>query len=122
MSREWTYSDFVKDALTRVPEVTCEELRNKVSEKRVVLDVREADETGDGVLPGATLLPRGLIEKHVHEHVPGKDVPIYLYCSTGNRSALVADTLLKMGYRQVFNLQGGIDAWSRQVDPKVPTY
>lgn len=111
MSREWTYSDFVKDALTRVPEVTCEELRNKVSEKRVVLDVREADETGDGILPGATLLPRGLIEKHVHEHVPGKDVPIYLYCSTGNRSALVADTLLKMGYRQVFNLQGGIERW-----------
>ncbi len=109
--RAWSYQDFVKDALTRVPEVSCEALREVSSGRCVVLDVREADETKGGTLPGATLLPRGLVEKHVGEHVPSKDLPIYVYCSTGNRSALVADTLLKMGYGRVHNLQGGIERW-----------
>ncbi len=111
--REWTYQDFVKDALTRVPEVTCEVLRELQSsaQRCVVLDVREADETKDGTLPGATLLPRGLVEKHVGEHVSSRDLPLYVYCSTGNRSALVADTLLKMGYARVHSLQGGVERW-----------
>ncbi|MBX5482640.1 MAG: aminotransferase class V-fold PLP-dependent enzyme [Myxococcaceae bacterium] len=111
MQREWTYQDFVKDALTRVPEVSCEVLREKCRERCVVLDVREPDELQTGMIPGATVLPRGLVEKHAHEHIPAKDVPIYVYCSTGNRSALVADTLLKMGYRKVFNVAGGIERW-----------
>ncbi len=110
MTREWTYQDFVKDALSRVPEITCEALRGAQG-NRVVLDVREPDETKDGALPGATLLPRGLLEKHIHEHVASRDLPVYVYCSTGNRSALVADTLLKMGYRKVFNLAGGMERW-----------
>lgn len=111
MVREWTYKDFVKDALARVPEITCEALSNQAADRRVLLDIREADEIKGGVLPGATLLPRGLVEKHVHEHVPNRDVPVYVYCATGNRSALVADVMLKMGYRKVHNLQGGIERW-----------
>lgn len=111
MQREWTYKDFVADALSRVPEISCEQLREQPGANRVLLDVRELDEVAAGVLPGATLLPRGLIEKHVHEHVPGKDVPIFVYCATGNRSALVADTLQRMGYRKVFNVAGGIERW-----------
>jgi cysteine desulfurase/selenocysteine lyase len=111
MMREWTYQDFVKDALTRVPEVTCEGLKGSPPGRRVLLDVREVDETKDGALPGATLLPRGLVEKHIHEHVASRELPVYVYCATGNRSALVADALLKMGYRRVHNLQGGIERW-----------
>ncbi len=106
----WTYKDFVKDALTRVPEISCEELHQRLGQG-VVLDVREADETQSGILPGAVLLPRGLVEKHVHEHIADKDAPIFIYCSTGNRSALVGDVLLKMGYQKVFNLAGGIERW-----------
>ena len=56
-----TYKDFVKDALTRVPEATCEEVRRSIDnkDKSVVLDIREGDETANGVLPGAvrTLVP-----------------------------------------------------------------
>lgn len=111
MTREWTYKDFVKDALTRVPEVSCEELRQRVNEARVLLDVRENDETQAGIISGATLLPRGLVEKHAHEHIASKELPVFVYCSTGNRSALVADTLQKMGYRKVFNVAGGIERW-----------
>ncbi len=108
MGSTWTYKDFVKDALSRVPEVSCEDA-NKASP--VLLDVREADEIATGILNGAVLLPRGLVEKHVHEHIANKDTPVVVYCSTGNRSALVADVMMKMGYSKVTNLSGGIERW-----------
>src|SRR5687768_9214402 len=110
MQRQWTYKDFVADALTRIPEISCEQLKLQ-SSNAVLLDVREPDEIVTGTIPGAILLPRGLIEKHVHEHILRKDVPVHIYCSTGNRSALVGDVLLKMGYSQVFNVAGGIERW-----------
>ncbi len=113
MSRAWTYKEFVADALGRVPEATCEALAEKIAVRArvVVLDVREADETRAGTLPGAVLLPRGLLEKHAGEHVPDKATPVYVYCATGNRSALAADVLAKMGYATVLNVAGGIERW-----------
>lgn len=111
MGQPWGYKDFVKDALTRVPEVSCEEAGKPSAAPRVLLDVREADEFASGTLGGAVLLPRGLVEKHVHEHVANRDTPVLVYCSTGNRSALVADVMLKMGYTRVKNLAGGIERW-----------
>lgn len=112
MSTPWGYKDFVADALTRVPEVSCEELFQLANHRNIcLLDVREADETATGVLSGAILLPRGLLEKHVAEHVPNRRTPVYIYCSTGNRSALAGDVLQRMGYEQVFNVSGGIERW-----------
>ncbi len=113
MSQEWGYKDFVRDALTRVPEVSCEQLHARLDAggDMVLLDIREQDEFDGGVLPGAVLLPRGLVEKHVHEHIPDKQRPVYVYCSTGNRSALVGDVMQRMGYRQVYNVAGGIVRW-----------
>ncbi|MBK7861164.1 MAG: aminotransferase class V-fold PLP-dependent enzyme [Archangiaceae bacterium] len=111
MSTPWTYKTFVADALTRVKEISCEEAHQKRGPGVVFLDLREADEVGLGTLPGAVALPRGLLEKHVGDHVPDKGTTLYLYCSTGNRSALAGDVLQKMGYANVFNLQGGIERW-----------
>jgi cysteine desulfurase/selenocysteine lyase len=113
MSQAWTYKDFVKDALTRVTEITCEDLNKDVlaHEKVILLDCREQDEMDGGILPGAVLLPRGLVEKHIHEHVPDKEARVVVYCSTGNRSALVGDTMQRMGYQHVTNLSGGIERW-----------
>src|SRR5262245_37125437 len=91
----WSFKEMVRDALTRVPEVTCEELAKRLGEG-VVLDVREADETRACILPDAVLLPRGVVEQNVHEHVPSHATPVVVYSSTGNRSALVADVLHKM--------------------------
>ncbi len=110
----WSYKDFVKDALSRVKETPCEVLHDLLITNPCaisILDIRESDELDGGILPGAVLLSRGLIEKHVHEHLPDRDRPVYIYCATGNRSALVADTMLKMGYPSVSNLAGGIARW-----------
>lgn len=113
MSRPWTYKDFVADALTRIGRTSCEQLHTMVNESKkfALLDIREPDETGAGFLPGAILLPRGLVEKHVHEHIADKNQPVYIYCSTGNRSALVGDVMKKMGFNEVFNVDGGIERW-----------
>jgi len=51
-----------------------------------------------------------------------KNHPIFVYCHHGTRSRALAQQLLSLGYRNVYNLEGGIDAWSREVDPSVPRY
>lgn len=109
----WLYKDFVADARLRVRELSCEELARRLEgrDRGLVLDVREAAETTDGSVPGAVLLPRGLVEKHIHEHAPRQDTAVYVLCSTGNRSLLVGDVLQKMGYAEVWSVAGGIERW-----------
>ncbi|MBK6688115.1 MAG: aminotransferase class V-fold PLP-dependent enzyme [Deltaproteobacteria bacterium] len=114
MAGAWTYHDFVKDALTRVKEVSAEQLTawlESAPSDLVLLDVRERDEYDAGILPGAVLLPRGLLERHVHEHVANRAVRVVVYCSNGNASALAADVLLRMGFERTANLSGGFERW-----------
>ena len=51
-----------------------------------------------------------------------RDKKLLIMCRTGGRSTQVANFLVQNGFQQVYNLQGGITAWSREVDPSVPTY
>ena len=51
-----------------------------------------------------------------------KDTPLAFYCHHGSRSQAAAEYLLRQGFRTLYNLRGGIEAWSREVDPKVPRY
>lgn len=104
------FKDLVRDALTRVPEISGDILAQKL-EQGVVLDVREHEELTAGMLPGAIVLPRGLVEKHAFEHLSDRNKPVYVYSNTGDRSALVADTLKKMGFPHVHSLAGGIERW-----------
>jgi selenocysteine lyase/cysteine desulfurase/rhodanese-related sulfurtransferase len=98
--------------LSRVPEISAEELsRTEARHHVVLLDVRESDETTDGTIEGAVRLPRGRLEMHVQEHVARHDTPVVVYCGAGNRSALAADVLLKMGYTHVRSLAGGFERW-----------
>lgn len=103
------FKDLVRDAQTRIPEISCADLEKRMSEG-IVLDVREHDEIASGILPDAIVLPRGLIEKHAYEHLDRKK-PIFVYSNTGDRSALVCDVLKKMGFAHVHSLAGGIERW-----------
>jgi len=113
-----SYQELIKDALTRVPEQTCEALFPRLSgqaggDARVaLLDVREQDEIASGTLPGAVHIPRGLLENHVGELFPDRTRAICVYCSSGKRSALAGDVMLRMGYESVTCLAGGIERWS----------
>ena len=65
-------------------------------------------------MPGAIHLGKGIIERDVEERVPDLNAPLVLYCGGGFRSALAADNLQKMGYTNVFSMDGGIRGWREQ--------
>jgi len=114
----WTYLELVRDAKARIKELTCEELAER-SGMRILLDVREHEETRSGILPNAVLLPRGLIEKHILEHIGNLDAEVCVYSTTGGRSALVADVMQQMGYRRVKSLAGGMERWKHMGLPVI---
>jgi rhodanese-related sulfurtransferase len=86
----------------------------------VVLDVREPWEIETAKIAGSVSIPMREIPARSEEL--DDEAQIVCLCHHGARSAQVAMFLESRGFTQVFNLQGGIDAWSRQVDPNVPTY
>lgn len=85
-----------------------------------LIDVREPNEFAYARLPGAVLKPLGGIYQWAQEL--DKEQEYVLYCHTGARSWQAAYLLERMGFTKVSNLNGGIDAWSRQVDASVPRY
>ena len=80
-------------------------------EKFVLVDVREDNEWAKDHLPGAVHLGKGVIERDVEKQIPDTATPLVLYCGGGFRSALAADNLQKMGYRNVLSMDGGIRGW-----------
>ena len=89
-------------------------------EKPQLLDVREPWEWDTAHIEGAQLIPMREVPARVAELDPGKHV--VAICHHGARSQQVAMFLEKNGFAKVHNLQGGVDAWSRTVDPAVPLY
>jgi rhodanese-related sulfurtransferase len=86
----------------------------------LVLDVREPWEVATVALPGSVAIPMGQITTRADELDTTR--PVVCLCHHGMRSMQVAGYLERRGFSDVWNLTGGIDAWSRQVDPSVPTY
>jgi rhodanese-related sulfurtransferase len=103
--------DPVADAKTRIREVTPSAAMNERSEDTVFLDVREANEWNLGHIPGATFIPLGEVESKV-EHVIPRDRKVVVYCARGNRSAVAADRMQKMGYTDVTSMSSGIAGWA----------
>ena len=103
----------VNDAKTRVRETNVDAIKKKIdaSEKFTLIDVREESEFAKDHLPGAIHLGKGIIERDIEARVPDLDAEIVLYCGGGFRSALAADNLQKMGYKNVISMDGGIRDW-----------
>jgi rhodanese-related sulfurtransferase len=108
----------VDDAKSRVREVSVEETRRKLETGRAkVIDVREESEWAAGHARDAEHLGKGVIERDIEARVPDKNAEIILYCGGGFRSALSADNLQKMGYRNVASMAGGWRAWQEAGGP-----
>jgi len=103
----------VEDAKTRVREVTVDQVKAKLDRGETfhLVDVREESEWAQDHLPRAEHLGKGVIERDIEEKLPDRRAEIVLYCGGGFRSALAADNLQKMGYTNVFSLDGGIRGW-----------
>lgn len=86
----------------------------------VLIDVREPSEHATCCIAGAKLIPMASVPERLAE-IP-QDVPVLIHCHHGGRSLRVTQFLRAKGYTKVSNVQGGIDAWSLKVDPKVRRY
>ncbi|HZE44325.1 MAG TPA: rhodanese-like domain-containing protein [Steroidobacteraceae bacterium] len=95
--------------------------RRESGEEMTLLDVREDWEVALAPVPTDTVhIPMGEISDRIGELDPMKETVVI--CRSGGRSAQVADFLERQGFTKVFNLSGGILAWSRVIDPRIPQY
>jgi sulfur-carrier protein adenylyltransferase/sulfurtransferase len=87
----------------------------------VIVDVREQHEFEESHIPGAVHVPRGHLESRIETTAPDKSRRVVLYCASGNRSALAADTMQQLGYEDVASMTGGITLWKdRGYEVEVP--
>ena len=103
----------VEDAKSRIRELTVQDVRSKLDSDRsfFLVDVREESEWAGGHLPSAIHLSKGIIERDIEATVADSGAEIICYCGGGYRSALVADNLRKMGYTNVWSMDGGFSGW-----------
>ena len=110
----------VDDARSRVREVNVEQTLDRMKQGARLIDVREDNEWQRGHAAGAEHLGRGIIERDIETAVPEHGAELILYCGGGYRSALAADNLQKMGYRNVYSMAGGWKAWQEAGAPVEP--
>ncbi len=103
----------VAEAKNRINEISPQILKSKIdnNEKLIIIDVRETDEWETGKIPNAIHLSKGIIERDIEKIITDNQSNIVVYCSGGYRCALVADSLQKMGYTNVFSLDTGLQGW-----------
>jgi rhodanese-related sulfurtransferase len=103
----------VQEAKKNIRECTIAQVKERFDrgEKLQFVDVREDHEFAQDHATGARHIGRGVLERDVETLIPDRETPIVLYCGGGFRSALAADNLRKMGYRNVVSMDGGIRAW-----------
>jgi rhodanese-related sulfurtransferase len=109
----------VDDAKTHVKQIDVEGYKKMAAagEKHVLVDTREDSEWANGRVAGAVHLSRGIIEREIETQYPDKATTLVLYCGGGFRSALVAESLQKMGYTGAISLDGG---WTALKDSGLP--
>jgi rhodanese-related sulfurtransferase len=121
------YQQYVQRLKQDITEISPEIYIQSSSDYPVLIDVREPHEYQSGILPGAQMIPRGVLEgkltdmKICQQHAQPLDwlaeQNILLYCHSGSRSALAAYSLQQMGFNKVFSLAGGVEQWRKLGQP-----
>jgi molybdopterin/thiamine biosynthesis adenylyltransferase/rhodanese-related sulfurtransferase len=115
-------AEVIRQIRSRIQEVDPAEVSEHLGNGITLIDVREGEEWDAGHIPGAKHVPRGYLESRIEAAAPEKDARVVLYCASGQRSALAADTLQQLlGYTNVSSMTGGITLWKdRGYDVEVP--
>ena len=105
------------------PEISVDTLARQLQQPSPprLLDVREPYEIDLASIPGATLMPMGDVPSRAHQELD-PDQPVVVLCHHGARSLNVTMWLRQQGFEQAQSLSGGIDQWSRSIDPTIPRY
>src|SRR5205807_6579950 len=118
MAEHKGFQDLVADAKKRITEISPTDAAAKAkSSDAVIVDVREKDEFDESHIPDAVHMSRGLLELEVEEKFPDRNTTIICHCGGGGRSALAAESLGKMGYKNVRSMRGGLKAWKYNGSP-----
>lgn len=117
-------SEIIANARKYTRDISAEDLNDKIDsgDDILIIDIREPYEYEIAHIPNAFLVPRGLIEsaadpnnrRRVEILCQARNKTVVLYCDTGGRSTLAANTLQMMGFRHVFNLAGGLKLWDAE--------
>jgi molybdopterin/thiamine biosynthesis adenylyltransferase/rhodanese-related sulfurtransferase len=116
-------ADLIRAIKDKIAEVDPKDVhQNGAGNGTVIVDVREQHEFEESHLPGAVHVPRGYLEQRIEGAAPDKSQHVVLYCQSGNRSALAANTMQELlGYENVESMTGGITLWKdRGYDVEVP--
>jgi rhodanese-related sulfurtransferase len=106
------FERLVADAKKNITEISPAEAAAKSKNgEAAIVDVREKDEWGEEHIPDAIHLSRGTIELDIEEKFPDREAMIICHCGGGGRSALAAESLQKMGYKNVRSMAGGFKPW-----------
>ncbi len=116
MQSSMTGQDLVSSAKQNITEINADMARKLLAEGNITLiDTREESEFSAGCIDNAILLPRGVIEFKIGalSELTDKTKAVLIYCRTGGRSALAAQTLQILGYTNVLSLAGGFEGWNK---------
>jgi phage shock protein E len=114
------FEKLVADAKKNIAEISPTEAASKAKgNEAAIVDVREQEEWKEEHIEGATHFSRGTIELEIEEKFPDPNTMIICHCGGGGRSALAAESLQKMGYKNVRSMAGGLKAWKAAGLPTV---
>lgn len=104
----------VREAKARIKETNVQDVKKRMDagEKMIVVDTREDNEWARGHVAGAIHIGKGVIERDIEKLIPDKEATVVLYCGGGYRSALAAENVQRMGYKNVLSMDGGWRGWT----------
>ena len=107
------FHKLVNEAKKEIQEIDIADLKKmqQSGEDFSLIDVRDKQDADEGMIPQAVNISRGMLEHNIDQVTADKNRKIVLYCGGGSRSALAAQSLKKMGFKNVISLAGGFKGW-----------
>ncbi|MDL2271037.1 rhodanese-like domain-containing protein [Methanobrevibacter sp. OttesenSCG-928-I08] len=96
--------------------ISPEELKSDLENNKnlLLIDVRSKEEHYENNIPNSVVIPLDTIDENIESKLKDKNEKIFLYCLTGKRSKIAADILEKLGYTNIYVLDGGINNWNHE--------
>ena len=114
LAKDMTAKEMVAEAKKNIASISVSDAKALFDKGGVVfLDCREPKEFKSGHIPGAVSIPRGLLEFKIGSKIADKNAQIVMYCKSGGRGSLATESINKMGYKNVKNMDGGWKAWTK---------
>jgi len=118
LAKDMSAKDLVEEAKKNVTMISVADAKALFDKGGTVfIDCRTEKEYRSGHVPGAMNIPRGLLEFQIEGKIPDKNANIVMYCKSGGRACLACESITKMGYENVNNMDGGWQAWLKAGHP-----